>query len=43
MVPSMPLFKDDSDEEAGNSQYPTASEDANQKIIDKTPRGKQGH
>ena len=39
----MPCLKMIRAKQAGNSQNPTASEDANKEVIDEGPRGKQGH
>ena len=43
MISSMPCLKMIRAKQAGNSQNPTASEDANKEVIDEGPRGKQGH
>ena len=42
-VSSMPRLKMIRTKQAGNSQNPTASGDANEEVIVEAPRGKQGH
>ena len=43
IVSSIPCLKMIRTKQAGNSQNPTASVDANEEVIDEALRGKQGH